>query len=563
MDEKDIKLPDGNNQTPITKQGKEESKKDQTPITKSGKQEPKKGGKGKKGGRGKRGDRDNPRRNDWKFYAASEEIAKSVASVPFNYMGGTPFNIKGTVLASDDPLTVDVTNTAAIPAVMALDYVPSIGNVTPGTATSINLASAQLYTMIRRANSGAKVYEAADVMMYVLAMQDIYASYFNCKRALGCLKLHTIQNHNLPKAVLRALQIDYEDLRANAAQYRAMLNELATKINAFAIPSYFKAFDRAAFINSRLFGDSNDIKGQIYLYHKTGYYTWSATTSTAGSSLIWNQYVVDDTGSSTTLKLLDYIKFLNAQIDALYLDSDILTMSGDIFKAFPGKLYAVSEMGEDFITEILFDTDVLAQIENSFALIPNYTLTGRNNWEWNMNIVQSNQLISFNPFISSKQDPGPFILGLTLSNRAFNSHKENPDFRDVLEWTRNSTVVAIETDDKSNIRARAKQSGLEIVLGYNIWYYNSQTLSVFSFGHIISSLTNTLGAQQIALISNFDWTPILYAPSTVANSPCYVYGDIKNVTLLDSEVLSRIHTAAMYGAYFSTEYNAPKVSNRS
>ena len=546
MDEKDIEFPNNN---------------DQTPITKAEKQTPKKGGKGKKGGRGRRSYRDNPRRNDWRFYAASEEIAKSVASVPFNYMGGTPFNIKGTVFVGSEAPNVTVSNTAALPAVMALDYVPSIGNVLPGTATSINLASAQLYTMIRRANSGAKVYEAADVMMYVLAMQDIYASYFNCKRALGCLKLHTIKNHNLPKAVLRALQIDYEDLRANSAQYRGMLNELATKINAFAIPSYFKAFDRAAFINSRLFGDSNDIKGQIYLYHKTGYYTWSAVASEAGSSLEWVQYVNDDTGSSTTLKLLDYIECINTQIDTLYLDSDVLTMSGDIFKAFPGKLYAVSEIGEDFITEVLFDTDVLSQIENSFALIPNYTLIGRNNWSWNMNVVQSNQLISFDPFISSKTDIGVFKLGLTLDNRAFNSHKEDPDFRDVLEWTRNSTVVAIESSP-TGVLSRAIQSGLEIILGYNIWYYNSQTLTVFSFGHIMPSLSSNLGAQQIALLSNFDWMPILYAPSTVANSPCYVHGDVKNVTLLDSNILSRMHTVAMYGAYFSTEYNAPKVSNQ-
>ena len=562
MDEKDIKLPNGSNQTPTTSKGNEESKKDQTPATKSGKKEPKKGRKGNKNRRGGKNNQDNPRKNDWRFYAASEEIAKSVASVPFNYMGGTPFKLTGTVYLNADKPSLSVSNTAAIPAVMALDYVPSIGNVLPGTATSINLASAQLYTMIRRANSGAKVYEAADVMMYVLAMQDIYASYFNCKRALGCLKLHTIQNHNLPKAVLRALQIDYEDLRANAAQYRAMLNELATKINAFAIPSYFKAFDRAAFINSRLFGDSNDIKGQIYLYHKTGYYYWSATANEAGSSLIWNQYVIDDTGISKTLKLSDYIGFLNIQIDSLYLDSDILTMSGDIFKAFPGKLYAVSEMSEDFITEILFDTDILAQIENSFALVPNYSLTGRNNWSWNMNITQSNQLISFNPFISTSSDTGEFTLGLTLNNRAFNSHKETPDFRDVLEWTRNSTVVAIE-NSSTYYRARAVQSGLEIVLGYNIWYYNSQSLTVLSFGHIIPSLSSTLGAQQIALLSNFDWMPILYAPSVVPNGPCFIHGDVKNITLLDSEVLSRIHTAAMYGAYFSAEYNAPKVSKQS
>nr|DAP51702.1 MAG TPA: capsid [Picobirnaviridae sp.] len=558
--DKDIKLPDGNNQTPATDAGKKEDPKGKEKG--KGKETPNKNGKNKKGVRGKQNHRDNPRRNDWRFYAASEEIAKSVASVPFNYMGGTPFNIKGTVFASDEAPAVAVSNTAAIPAVMALDYVPSIGNVAPGTATSINLASAQLYTMIRRANSGAKVYEAADVMMYVLAMQDIYASYFNCKRALGCLKLHTIQNHNLPKAVLRALQIDYEDLRANAAQYRAILNELATKINAFAIPSYFKAFDRSAFINSRLFGDSNDIKGQIYLYHKTGYYVWSATASETGSSLVWNQYVLDDTGTSKTLSLGEYLKLLNDQIDALYLDSDILTMSGDIFKAFPGKLYAVSEIGEDFITEILYDTDVLAQIENSFALIPNYSLIGRNNWSWNMNVVQSNQLISFNPFVSTQTETAIFTLGLTLNSRAFNSHKENPDFRDVLEWTRNSTVVAIESSATS-VRSRAIQSGLEIILGYNIWYYNSQTLTVFSFGHIIPSLSNNIGTQQIALLSNFDWMPILYAPGTVANSPCYIYGDVKNITLLDSEVLSRIHTAAMYGAYFSTEYNAPKVSNRS
>ena len=557
-DEKDIKLPDNNNQTPATDSTKKEKSKKEGKV----KENRKDAGKGKKGSRSRQNYRDNPRRNDWRFYAASEEIAKSVASVPFNYMGGTPFRVSGTVFVNEGKPSVTLANTAAIPAVMALDYVPSIGNVLPGTATSINLASAQLYTMIRRANSGAKVYEAADVMMYVLAMQDIYASYFNCKRALGCLKLHTIQNHNLPKAILRALQIDYEDLRANAAQYRAMLNELATKINAFAIPSYFKAFDRAAFINSRLFGDSNDIKSQIYLYHKTGYYVWSATASTAGSSLQWEEYVVDDTGLSSTLTLREYISKLNTQIDALYLDSDILTMSGDIFKAFPGKLYAVSEIGEDFITEILFDTDVLAQIENSFALIPNYSLIGHNNWIWNMNVVQSNQLISFNPYVANSTSPDMFVLGLTLTNRAFNSHKESPDFRDVLEWTRNSTVVSVEITS-TDVRARAVQSGLEIVLGYNIWYYNSQTLTVLSFGHILPSLSYNLGAQQVALLSNFDWMPILYAPGTTANSPCYIHGDIKNVTLLDSEVLSRIHTAAMYGAYFSTEYNAPKVSNRS
>lgn len=551
MDELDLKKDRKTSAETRNASSKEEDKKNKS------------NGKGKKGKKYFRNTKKSgvPKRNDWRFYAASEEIAKSVASVPFNYLGGTPFNITGTVYMSDKQPNLAINNQAAIPAVMALDYVPSIGNVKPGTATSINLASAQLYTLIRRSNSGAKVYEAADVMMYILAMQDIYASYFNCKRMLGCLKLHTIQNHNLPKAILRALQVDYRDLRANAAQYRAQLNEIATKINAFAVPSYFKAFDRAAFINSRLFGDSDDIKSQIYLFHKVGYYIWSATAAATGSSLQWHMYQLEDTGTANTLTFREYINNLNAQIDALYLDSDILTMSGDIFKAFPGKLYAVAEMSEDFITEIIFDQDVLAQIENSFALVPNYTLVGRNNWTWNFSIQQNNQLIDSQPSISfGAGEWGHTERGVTLKTRAFNSHKNDPDFKDVLEWTRNSTVVAISTVNQQSSNARVIQSGLEIVLGYNVWFYNETELQVFSFGHVLPTLTATAAQQQIALLSNFDWIPLLYAPGITANSPCYVYGGIKNVTLLSDSVLERIHTAAMYGAYFSDEYNAPKVS---
>lgn len=224
-----------------------------------------------------------PKRNDWGWYAASEQIAKDIASIPFNYMGGTNFPIKAKAGAARlAPTTLQ----RAIPSIMSIGYINSIGAAGSGVNNGINMAATQLYTFIRHANSGARNYEAADVMMYILAMRDIYSAYFEAKRIIGCAGLYNYYNHNYPDLLLKSMGCDPVDLRQNLAQYRGQLNLIAKKINSFAVPKYFKAFDRSAYIASMLFADSSSIRSQLYQFVRLGSYTWSGKTSTKGTELV-------------------------------------------------------------------------------------------------------------------------------------------------------------------------------------------------------------------------------------------------------------------------------------
>lgn len=491
-----------------------------------------------------------PNKNDWHFYAASEEIAKDIASIPFNYMGGTPFGVGGTM-----PILPGIPNqqtnfkAGSLHSIMRVNYVNAIG-VTDTQTKGINMAATQLYTFIRHANSGARNYEAADVMMYVLAMRDIYSQFFMTKKVLGYAGLFNYYNHNYPDALIKSMDIDPVDLRHNLAQYRGSLNLIAKKINSFAVPKYFKIFDRAAFINSYLFGDSSSIRGQAYQFFKSGYYTWSSTTSEKGTELVYHDTEVT--------KFSDLLDILNEQLDALFLDEDALTMSGDILKAFgDGDLYQIMQTPDDYITPLTMDEDILAQIENSIGIF-----FGKSDGiTKDLNITQQNQIIKFVPKFSIPTDDIDGRIVPTMTSLAFNSHKDNPQYNDVLEWTRLMTTVEAKLDLSTGLSVTVTSCGLEIVLNYQMYRYdNNGDLHWDNLGSF--ALTGhedyNTPVDRMADVMQFDWHPLIYTIN-VLTGEVIVGGDLKVATVISKDTLERINDAAVYGAlYGSSLYNSKK-----
>lgn len=490
-----------------------------------------------------------PEKNDWRFYAASDEIARDIASLPFNYLGGTPFKAKAvkTVMKSDG--STDSVSCVGKPlqSVMAIDVLNSVGTTSKATE-GINMAATQLYTYVRHQNSGARNYESADIMMYILAMRDVYSQFFFCKKVLGMAGLYNYYNHNLPDLLIKASGVNPVDLRSNLAQYRGWLNLLAKKINSFAVPKYFKVFDRSAFINSYIFMDSDSVRGQMYIFNKPFYYTWSGTTSETGTELIANNQFVQ---SDNPTDLSFFMNNLETMIDALYLDEDALTMSGDILKAFgEGGLYQIAQTQPDYQTPMVFDEDVLAQIENSNSVFNGNAqtdyLTRFDPTKSNINVQQSNQLITFVPTFVGPQVVTAGVSSYTnLTDRPLNSHKKDPNYTDVLEWTRLMSTVNYEyaqSEDKSTaaIKATINTSGLEIVMQYRMFSYTNRG------GIEVNQLSNF--SSDPTELMQYDWHPIIYRTDIMGD--LYIGGDLKVATLISNDTLDSINQAAVYGAFY-------------
>lgn len=504
-----------------------------------------------------------PKKNDWRFYALTEQIAKDFGSIPYNRLPGLQLNLPAQK-KSGTAYSALSNNPRRIYGVCRLRYVTTRG-VARQKTDGINMAASQLYTFVRRANSGARNYEAPDLMMYILAMDEIYAEYAELVRAVKTVGLYDIENHYLPDLLLTAMFINPTDARQNIAQYRGQLNVLASKINAMAVPKYFNIFKRRDFVASNVFMDSSSKRGQFYVYVREGYYTFTGVGSEKGTSL---EYTAGSPSGSGTQTLQQRMNRLVSMIDALFYDDDAITMSGDILKAFGDSgLYHVEETPENAVLTLAFDEDALAQIENSYA-IGDLLVNGGAQVEPGLNITQSDAVIKFAP-IAVIQD----TYALNLKAKILNSHKDNPDFKDNLEWTRLMSTYDIVTSGTDRY-LHLTSVGCELILAYDLLKYVDSvgsTSPIIDLRTIMSTDVNgaTSAGQQYAftamLFEQFDWHPILYPDSstTASTGAFIIVGDLKKYTVIDDSTIQALNEAANVAVVFADSlYKAAGVPSK-
>nr|2VF1_A Chain A, Capsid Protein [Rabbit picobirnavirus]2VF1_B Chain B, Capsid Protein [Rabbit picobirnavirus] len=516
---------------------------------------------------------------DWSWYAPSELVAKQIANVPFNVLAGTP--IKASVHLRYDPSLVSglkdqlfVGNNASIMGARLL-YLPSFG-ISTTVLDGLSMAANQLYAYVRKSNSGAKVYEAPDLMMTVLAIQEAYRVLFEIRRAITFANYWNFWNKYLPKQVFeQLLAIDFDDLMSNKANYCAQFNLMAQKINTFALPKYFKSILRMAYVSSNIFMDSDAVTGQMYAFVSSGYYRYSATTSESGTSLVYRDWPV---GAAMPRKLNRLFTVLRELLDAIYGDADAQTMFGDIYKAFGSDgLYSIAEISVDETSTPVFDVDILAQIENCTILEANAGLA------WTLdscNVTQSKgQVLLWQPTGTiTSSDNTEHIAGdiaVALGDRVLNSHIMEPQYSDVLEWTR--LMATIEFDKASvtsseKVTFKVTSCGAELIRNVlyfkNVWNDAAEDASqrVITYFSHFSQITVTNATDDptsaYGLMSNtldftqLDWHPIIYVTETsvhnVANlNSILIGGDLKRPTVITTDVVKRINSAANYALYYS------------
>lgn len=219
----------------------------------------------------------------------------------------------------------------------------------------VNVAATSIYTYVRHANSGHTNYESSDLMVYLLAMSEVYVAIAELSRAYGIASYFTSQNL-YSGHILKTLGFKPINTRNQLADFRYALNVLINKVKAFAVPKAFNYFDERVSEHINVFSDEPGDRGQ-FIAIVPGVRGRFNATAQGGSSLDFVPVPGDR-------DVFSYINEISLEVDNLRANEDINIMSGDIMKAYGDNLYVPQPIPVDMITVPVFDELQLLQFQN-------------------------------------------------------------------------------------------------------------------------------------------------------------------------------------------------------
>ena len=478
--------------------------------------------------------------NDPMWYAPSEEIGKAMASIPFNRFPGMPVDLVG-----GDAVYRDLSG-KSIPGTLALDYSISVGSNLTATS-AINIAARQLYTFVRHANSGHSNYESSDLIMFLLAMDEVYTAWLEAKRIYEVAGSFSYSNRNIPDTILYALRANGNDIRKNYASFRGRLNLLAKQISSMAVPNIYTAMARHAVLASLVLTDSTDKKSQFYVATRAYGHKFDATASTGGKL---TAYSIKHNRTADEI-----VAEIQEMLDKILPDEDMNIISGDILKAFgTDNLYVLREIPEEAACTPVFDEGILMQFKNALTCQAGTV---------NLDIEQKNNLVTSNVYkVTASSIAGQLAAGPKI----FVAKGENADWKEVLESTRFMTGTV---RDSNEVDMYLQAFGTEMCLRFRISYmdYSSVAPRVNEFmfrsyeGDYFISGDEGQGEltyqEHVAQYSKFKYAPIVYlysysneAPNAVINDFKGFLGEIDNFTVIDGPTRAKLHDVAVMGEFW-------------
>ncbi len=311
--------------------------------------------------------------NDPRWYALNPQLLKDAASFPYAWPLGNKLSLgeRGTLI-----------NQGSLPGVLVMNWAPTIGYSSDGTSP-VNVASINTYTKVRHDNSGHANYDHADYMMYLLAMDSVYAFHAWMRRVYGCMLTYSNTNRYYPRAIVKAMGVDFDDLQGNLADFRQYINTYAIKASALAVPANMSYMTKHYWMSEGLYYDSQQDKPQTYLFNPLGFYKFKITAGETPHGTLEFCNMFGDTESRpgsyeprgkicagcvtpSPWKLQNFINYGDSLLAPIISDEDFGIMSGDTLKSFGiGGCYTLPITEETYTVLPAYSSEVLDQIQNA------------------------------------------------------------------------------------------------------------------------------------------------------------------------------------------------------
>lgn len=395
----------------------------------------------------------NKYKNDVAWYATTPSLLIDAASIPFSQSVGTKY-------------TFDHKD-RYVPGIMTFKMIPIIGD-SQSPNSPVNIASTALYSFVRHANSGSANYDSPDLMQYVMAVAQVY-SYINfLQRIYGTMTLYSHSNRYLPRALVYASGVDFDDVQASLANFRYAINVLIHKAASLACPADLTYFRRLAFLFSGIYSEGESVKSQLYMNVPVGFLQYAESTEGAPTLSLSRLRPFGSTDLLTTKELLDYgAKLLNPLLSS----ESINIMSGDILKAYGQNILKLTPLGDIYTVIPVTDLTVLEQMQN-MDILPDGLIN-------TYGVTQNNSSVSAGPFVSSTvRIAMNDNLARMYENHLLTTILTQPGPGDVIERTRGMVTLGEETG-ATGAKLRNVYSGSDICVGCTVWrHYTSNTGTV-------------------------------------------------------------------------------------
>jgi hypothetical protein len=297
--------------------------------------------------------------NDPQFYTkGNEELVKDITPTNFG-------NIFGIPTAQTTPSGVKWYTRH--PGVAVLSYQNTVG-VANSARSPINKVGNKLFTTIQQHTNYAKSYQPADVMLMMLAYREVITLAHFCAKMLKLAASASTSTAYLPKSIVEACGIDYEDLRNNYPLYKKKIHLALVDASQLNIPKV-TLFDRAAQMASGIYRDHDvdSLKTGIITFrpHSWGKYVISGEEEAVGE-------IKFTTLTAGTHSLSEEISAMESAIDSILNYTEFKNISGDIARTFTD-FWNIVDVDLESPAQFVYDEYTLSQIRN--ASLPFYGMT--------------------------------------------------------------------------------------------------------------------------------------------------------------------------------------------
>lgn len=475
--------------------------------------------------------------NDVAWYSKNPSLVKAAGSIPFASVLGAKLGFAGS----------STSNPSYVPGIMKISLTPAIGGNLDGDA--INQCAASMYSFLVHANSRNYVYTQTDLMLIVLSGASVFAEIARAIRAYGICKYYKEQNLYAPKTIIKACGFEPDAFIRDLGRIWFDLNQLISQTSQIWIPNTMPLIQRWFWLNSNVFIDADDVKGQMYLFDLDMSYNYKETFTTEGGALVYMTHDDVETWDS-------WLTRVQSQIDDLIASEDRGIMFGDILNAY-GKenIYAIPQIPVDYRIEPVYNPEVLSQIEN--CTIGTSEKTGAF-FQKSDNRIYSAYVslpvtssdytcVPVTPVLNMHTKDQPTPEAIMVATRLMASGVVNAKSQPRLQYDSNSNPTGILYNDGPIVST----CGSERVT--HIWMYLDPTHVPTMLKQYIQYPTSsdTTWIKTMA----FDWHPFLYNVKKLATDwvdgadVVNAYGDYQNYTLVDPNTLSKLHTTALMSLF--------------
>lgn len=290
--------------------------------------------------------------NDPAWYNRFPEISIPANSVTYSWPMGQFIDV--------DP-NINIDSAFVMPGVLRLDLAPTFGYSDSGTSP-LNIATQDLYSTVRKTQTGATNYDPQDMMLYTISMSQVYSYITFLQRIYGSMFISTLENRYTPVTLVTAQGANYSSLLNNLADFRSGLNQLIVSASAFNVPASIEYFRRQAFLYRDIYIEGTSLKQAMYLYNPASFFIYSEGTTASAAGQLTHKRFTPPAGGYTYDQLLNFGFDL---LSPLKGSQDAGVISGDLGKSFDGNLVTLQYVDDTFRIELQYSEEVLQQFRNA------------------------------------------------------------------------------------------------------------------------------------------------------------------------------------------------------